>query len=87
MNIKRFQYINDMYGYEEGDRALKRVMKALREAVGTYECAARMQSDHYAVLLVYEDQNQLQERLDMNLEKIECEADKDVYKRQEEELC
>ena len=78
LNIKRFQYINDLYGYEEGDRALKRVMKALREAVGTYECAARMQSDHYAVLLVYEDQNQLQERLDMILEKIECEADNRV---------
>ena len=36
LNIKRFQYINDLYGYEDGDRALKRVMKALREACLLY---------------------------------------------------
>ena len=75
LNIKRFQYINDLYGYEEGDRALRRFMKALRVEIGAYECAARMQSDHFAVLLVYQEQEKLEKRLDTILEKIESEAD------------
>lgn len=75
MNIQRFQYINDLYGYEEGDRALKRVMHALKKVLNENECAARMQADHFAVLLRYQDKMSLEDRIESILLEIQQKAD------------
>lgn len=49
MDIDRFKYINDIFGYEIGDKVLIRAAELLRAAVGDRDHMARLGSDEFAI--------------------------------------
>lgn len=49
LDIDRFKYINDIFGYHMGDRVLQQVAKILRTAAGEQDILARFGSDEFAV--------------------------------------
>lgn len=76
LNIQRFQYINDLYGYEEGDAVLNNIVSVLNKEIGENECTARIQADHFLILLAYATKEELTNRIEMILSKIQEVADK-----------
>jgi diguanylate cyclase (GGDEF)-like protein len=50
-DLDHFKAINDRYGHEEGNVALRRVSDALRHSVRAMDIAARTGGDEFAVLL------------------------------------
>lgn len=51
LDIDRFKALNDRYGHETGDRALKRVADAMAGNVRRTDVVARMGGDEFAVLM------------------------------------
>ncbi len=49
MDIDRFKYINDIFGYEMGDKVLTQAAILLRAAIGDRDHMARLGSDEYAI--------------------------------------
>jgi diguanylate cyclase (GGDEF)-like protein/PAS domain S-box-containing protein len=50
MDIDRFKYINDIFGYEMGDKVLTRTAELLRAVIGNKDLVARLGSDEFAVV-------------------------------------
>ncbi len=50
MDIDRFKYVNDIFGYEMGDKVLTRAAELLRAAIGNKDLVARLGSDEFAVV-------------------------------------
>src|SRR5689334_5785445 len=50
--VQRFKTVNDQHGYEVGDRLLKGIAGAIREAVSREAVIARLSGDEFAVALV-----------------------------------
>lgn len=61
-DIKNFKYINDVYGYDEGNRILKYLADWLEDNIRKGEAFARMSADNFSVLLWYDDYRELEER-------------------------
>ena len=59
-----FKQINDTYGHPEGDRALKEVVRSIREILGQESLIGRIGGDEFAVLL---DNPTTPEELEINL--------------------
>jgi diguanylate cyclase (GGDEF)-like protein len=55
--INRFKAVNDQHGYEMGDRLLKRIAKALVDALGREAVIARLSGDEFAVALALDPAN------------------------------
>ena len=51
LDIDRFQQLNEQYGREEGDRVVKAVAEALREAVGESGVVSRCAGDEFALVM------------------------------------
>jgi diguanylate cyclase (GGDEF)-like protein len=51
VDLDRFKHINDQFGHDAGDAALKHFAVALREGVGQQGFACRLGGDEFAVLL------------------------------------
>jgi diguanylate cyclase (GGDEF)-like protein/PAS domain S-box-containing protein len=49
LDIDRFKYINDIFGYEMGDRVLRKIAALLRSTAGSEDLLARLGSDEFAV--------------------------------------
>jgi diguanylate cyclase (GGDEF)-like protein/PAS domain S-box-containing protein len=49
LDIDRFKYINDIFGYEMGDRVLLQIAALLRSTAGSGDLLARLGSDEFAV--------------------------------------
>jgi diguanylate cyclase (GGDEF)-like protein len=56
--INRFKAVNDQHGYEMGDRLLKCIAEALREALGGGAVIARLSGDEFAVALEIDPANE-----------------------------
>lgn len=64
LNIRRFKFINDLYGSKYGNRMLRDIYWAILEQTDPDdELVARGESDHYYMLLQYSSEDQLAERL------------------------
>lgn len=63
-NIHKFQYINDLFGYAEGDRALTYVAGVIQEHLRDKEAFARMLADHFVALLQEKDKRELKGRVE-----------------------
>ncbi len=61
LDINNFKQINDCYGHDEGDRALQRVAKLLKEFVGSTGFVGRFGGDEFYIILEKSDHNHLQE--------------------------
>lgn len=64
LDIKRFRYINDRLGYAEGNTVLAAFAKTLAYNIWDTEMVMRINSDHFGLLLRYEEQGQLRRRME-----------------------
>lgn len=71
-DVSNFKYVNETYGYEYGNRALKHVAAALGQDLKHNETLSRTSGDHFSVLLRYEEEQQLRERLEQMLDRASC---------------
>lgn len=72
IDIDKFKYINDMYGYDAGDAILKEIAVILDGQVKKeFETHARLSNDMFVVLLTYIERGELVERIDAILNEIE----------------
>lgn len=63
LNVDKFQYINDLYGYAEGNRALTYISEMITEHLKDDEDAARMQADHFVMMCSYYDRDEVIRRI------------------------
>jgi len=49
LDIDRFKYVNDIFGYELGDKVLRQTARLLRDLAGSEDIIARFGSDEFAV--------------------------------------
>lgn len=61
-DLKNFKFINDIYGYEFGDRVLQYWAKIIDEGMGEGETFARKSADHFMMLRQYENVEELEHR-------------------------
>lgn len=81
-DIDNFKDINDIFGHEEGDKVLKKVVKLLKSTLREIDIICRMGGDEF--LLIFPDSSLkeaplIKERLDKNLTKLN-QALKKSYK-------
>lgn len=63
LDIDRFKYINETYGYQEGDRLLITLAGEIRNFMGEGELFARVFADNYILLLTYSTRPELHNRI------------------------
>lgn len=63
MDLNRFKMINDLYGYDEGDKILRSMDILWRKLFRGNECCGHRTADRFVVLLTYKDREELEERL------------------------
>ena len=54
LDVDNFQYLNDVFGYDEGDKALRFLWAKLHAFCGPDEACARVYGDHFVFLARYE---------------------------------
>lgn len=63
-DVDNFKYVNEMFGYEYGNKVLNHIAKNIREFVKNGELCARIASDNFAMLLIDErTQKELETRI------------------------
>lgn len=70
LDIEKFKVINEMFGYEEGDRVLKYIWTLLRKWVRDGEIYSRWIADRFNILAYYDNEDELRVRLDTLAEDI-----------------
>lgn len=68
--IKSFNYVNERFGYEEGDRVLRRIAETIRADIHENEAFCRASGGTYVALRVYDTPELLLQRLDSLDEKL-----------------
>lgn len=77
MDLDGFKEINDQHGHHAGDRALREVAKALRQAIRPYDICVRYAGDEFIVVLSgcsKEEAEQKREELAAVVEQLHFEA-------------
>ena len=59
IDFENFKYINDVFGYEYGDRVLKEYARTLTDSLRENELLSRSMADQFLVLRCYEDKQDL----------------------------
>ncbi len=62
LDIYKFSYINDTFGYSVGDTILSEVAGQLKLAIKDTECCARISADNFVCLLEYESDDAMETR-------------------------
>lgn len=63
LDIEKFKVINEMFGYDEGDKVLRYVSNTLREWVNKDEVYSRWIADKFNILVYYNNEDELLGRL------------------------
>lgn len=63
LDIEKFKVINEMFGYDEGDRVLKHIWTVLQRWVKEGEIYSRWIADRFNILAFYNDEDELNVRL------------------------
>lgn len=63
MDINQFKLINDLFGYEKGNQAIRFLHKLWSELLAAPECWAHLHADDFSALLFYRDREELEERI------------------------
>lgn len=74
-DFKNFKYINDVFGYEVGDRFLKQWADSIAGAMEEHETFGRIGGDRFAVLRCYEDKQELKLRFEQMRKMLDYLAD------------
>lgn len=64
MDLNRFKMINDMYGYDEGDKIIRLMNELWEEQLSPMELCGHRSADRFVILLAYEDRKELKARLE-----------------------
>jgi len=64
MDIEKFKIINEMFGYEEGDKVLRYVWSTISDWIQDGEIFCRRSADKFTVLAFFENDGELIKRLD-----------------------
>ena len=81
IDVDDFKEVNDLYGHEVGDQALRQISKVISEAVRKSDVAARYGGEEFIVLLPYANSFEaliLAERMRANVEKCQLEIGDEV---------
>lgn len=77
MDLNRFKMLNDLYGYDEGDRVIKLLELLWKNQLHECECCGHRMADRFAVLLTYNERQEIEERIeDYRLQLQDCAAGK-----------
>ena len=68
LNISKFQYINDLFGYEEGNRVLRHIADVISRSLTGEETFGRKEVDHFIILMKYGSDEAMQERMEELIE-------------------
>ncbi|HET6855215.1 MAG TPA: diguanylate cyclase [Pyrinomonadaceae bacterium] len=74
LDIDSFKNLNDSYGHDAGDEAIRRISRVLREGTRGIDLAARIGGEEFAILLVETNRNgglEVAERLRMAIKALE----------------
>lgn len=71
LDIKNFKFINAEYGYSYGSRILKAIAQILKSFISKDEYYARMDADLFVIQLNYQTLDELKQRMDSLIQKIE----------------
>lgn len=63
-DLKNFKYINDIYGYDTGDKLLRCWADIIAADLGPDETFARISADNFALFRYYEDRQELSGRFE-----------------------
>ena len=63
IDIDKFKYINEMFGYAEGNKILIHISQVLNNNTNKYEICARMDNDHFILLIACNTEDELLNRL------------------------
>jgi len=78
-DIDRFKYINDIFGHEEGDNVLKKVVQLFKSTLREVDIICRIGGDEFLIILSDtspEKAHQISERINKNLKKLNQELAK-----------
>ncbi|MFI3230897.1 MAG: EAL domain-containing protein [bacterium] len=59
LDIDKFKYINNIFGYQTGDKVLRKVAIVIRNFIGIDENFCRLGEDKFSIFLRYQDEVQL----------------------------
>ena len=62
LDIHKFSYINDTFGYYAGDTILAEVAREMELSTKETECSARISADNFVCLVEYENEDALMQR-------------------------
>ena len=68
MNIRQFQYINEILGKAQADQVLKKMAALLRQVMGEKECFCRSNADQFYLLLHSSQEEQIRARVEAIME-------------------
>ncbi|MEG0520668.1 MAG: GGDEF domain-containing phosphodiesterase, partial [Erysipelotrichaceae bacterium] len=71
LNINKFKVVNDIFGYQQGNKLLKFMADTIKKECKSNEIYARFNADNFHLLLTYKDVPSLKQRL-MNLSNEIC---------------
>ncbi|MGS6859196.1 bifunctional diguanylate cyclase/phosphodiesterase [Clostridioides difficile] len=63
LDVNKFKYINEMFGYSEGNKILIHISQVLNNNTNKYEICARMDNDHFILLIACKTEDELLNRL------------------------
>ncbi|MCC0784153.1 EAL domain-containing protein [Clostridioides sp. ES-S-0108-01] len=63
LDVNKFKYINEMFGYAEGNKILIHIAQVLNNNMNKYEICARMDNDHFILLISCDTEDKLLDRL------------------------
>lgn len=69
MNIRQFQYINEILGKAQADRVLKKLAAVLGQLVGEKECFCRSGADQFYLLLHTNEEKQVRARVEQIMDR------------------
>lgn len=72
LDIKKFKIYNDIFGFVEGDELLKSIHHILKKHCKEQELLCRAYADHFCMLWLFEEKEEVQERLKMLLDDLEA---------------
>ena len=76
VDVDKFKVINDLFGYEEGDRVIAYLARVLQENAGNNSYVARPNADYFVVLKKAEKLQEIQDYLNKVFEIIDQDIEK-----------